>query len=66
MTQAVIRRSLRAEARVRARASQYGYFGKEIATGIFFCEFFGVSLSVSLHRNAMLMYQLADEQWAHQ
>jgi hypothetical protein len=50
MVQAVILRPLKAQARVRARISQFGICGGQRGTGTGFFELVGIPLSVSFHR----------------
>jgi hypothetical protein len=50
MAQAVSRRSLTAEARVRSRVSQFGICGGQSGTGTGFSPpYFGFPLSISFH-----------------
>jgi hypothetical protein len=63
MAQAVSRRPLTAEDRVRARVNPCGICGGQSDTGTgIFPKSFGFLLSVSFHRDSPYSYHLGDEQ----
>jgi hypothetical protein len=52
--QAVNRRPLTAEARVRSRVSPCGICGEQSGIGTFFPEYFGFPMSISFHRCSII------------
>jgi hypothetical protein len=64
MAQAVSRRPLPTEVRVRAQVRPYTTVVDKVALGHVLSKFFGFLLSISLHRGSILIYNLGDEQYA--
>jgi hypothetical protein len=62
MAQAVSRRPLTAEARVRARVNPCGICGgQKWHWDRFFSEYFGFPLSVTFHRGSIVIYHMGEE-----
>jgi hypothetical protein len=55
MSQAVIRRPLAAETRVRSRVLHVGFVVDKVALGQVFSEYFGFLLSIPFHRCSIKM-----------